>query len=408
MPGDTCPICGSRDISTYLELGKQPLANELTPDRPSSIFAERYDLALNICLDCLYVWLREQVSPERLFSNNTYLTCISKQTRLDMENFADSCINTCYFEKKAKAIDIGSNDGTLLNFFKDTGFEVLGIDPSKVACELANSKGITTINDFFGKRVLNKVLSSFGRADIITGTNVITHVEDPVSFLTSCKRLLKPKGSIVLEFYNFEHLLYNVAFDQIYHEHVSYFNFTTFLNMVERTGLFVYKVETVKSQGGSLRVFLAKDEKARVDDSVARLLRKEGDFDKIKSRFLSFPGKVLKRKEEILNLIEAELIKSDKLAGYGASAKATVLLNYLNISYDKIVAIADRNPIKQKKFIPGTGIPVISPEELVYINPDFIIIFPWNIRTEIIKEVKGLFGQDKRTVTFMPHITFSG
>ncbi len=408
MPRDTCPICGSRNISTYLELGKQPLANELTPDRPSSIFSERYDLALNICLDCLYVWLREQVSPERLFRNNTYLTGISKQTRLDMENFADSCINTCYFEKQAKVIDIGSNDGTLLSFFKGIGFEVLGVDPSMPACELANSEGVTTINDFFGKGILNKVLSSFGRADIIIGTNVVTHVEDPISFFENCKKLLKPNGSIVLEFYNFEHMLSNVAFDQIYHEHVSYFNFTTFRNMVKKIGLFVYKVEAVKSQGGSLRVFLATDENARTDSSVERLLRKEGGFEKIKSRFLSFPDKVLGRRKEILNLIETQLIQCTKIAGYGASAKATVLLNYLNISSDKIVAVADRNPIKQGKFIPGIGIPVISPPELADINPDLIIIFPWNIRSEITDELRGLFGEEMKTVTFMPHITFSG
>ena len=407
MPPDTCPICGGKNVSIYLDLGKQPPANDLIPDRLSSISAEKYNLALNICLDCFYIWLREKVPPEKLFRNNTYLTGISKETQLDMKNFADSCIRTCYFEKPAKVIDIGSNDGTLLSFFRNAGFRVLGIDPSKPACELAESKGIPTINDFFGNGVADEVLSLFGRADIITATNVITHVDDPISFLDNCKKLLKPNGSVVLEFYNFEHMLSNVAFDQIYHEHVSYFDFTTFLNMVKKIGLFVYKVETVKSQGGSLRVFLATNEKAKIDDSVGRLLKKEGSIEKIKSRFLLFPKKVLKRKEELLNSIEAELTKGTKMAGYGASAKATVLLNYLNISSDKITVIADRNPIKQGKFIPGVGIPVVRPEELVNINPDLIIIFPWNIRREIITELKRLFGHEKRTVTFMPRITFS-
>lgn len=408
MPRDTCPICGSKNISTYLELGKQPPANELMPDRLSSISEEKYDLALNICLDCFYIWLREKIPAEKLFRNNTYLTGISKQTQLDMKNFADSCFSTCYFEEPAKIVDIGSNDGTLLSFFKNAGFEVLGIDPSKPACELAESKGIPTISNFFGNVVADKVLSLFGGVDIITGTNIITHVEDPISFLDNCKKLLKPNGSIVLEFYNFEYMLSNVAFDQIYHEHVSYFNFTTFREMIKRVGLLVYKVETIKSQGGSLRVFLGTDKRAKTDNSVRRVLREEGGLHKIKSRFLSFPDKVLGRKEEILNLIEKELTKGIKIAGYGASAKATVLLNYLNISSDKVMAIADRNPIKQGKFLPGVGIPVITPEELVDINPDLVIIFSWNIRSEIADELKDSFGNEKRIVTFMPTITFSG
>ena len=407
MSEGICPICGSRNVSNLIDLGKQPLANELVPDLSSSLSAEKYELALNICSDCLYVWLRKQVPPEKLFRHNTYLTGISKETQLDMNNFADSCIEACYFEKPEKVIDIGSNDGTLLSFFNNTGFEVLGIDPSRPAYERAKSRGIPTINDFFGDKAADEALTSLGKVDIITGTNVITHVNDPISFLRNCKKLLKPRGSIVLEFYYFEHLLSNVAFDQIYHEHVSYLNFTTFQNLVRHVGLFPYKVEEVKSQGGSLRVFLSADDSAGNDSSVDNFLEKEGGFEKIKSRFLSFKGKVLERRRKILGLIKMELSRGTKIAGYGASAKATVLLNYLGISYNDIIAIADKSPIKQGKYLPGVGIPVITSEELVGLNPDLIIIFPWNIRNEIKNTLIELFGQEKRMVTFMPHITFS-
>lgn len=407
MSEGICPICGSKNVSNFIDLGEQPLANELTPDMSSSLSAEKYELALNICFDCLYVWLRKQVPPEKLFRHNTYLTGISKETQLDMNNFADSCIKTCYIEKPGKVIDIGSNDGTLLSFFNNAGFEVLGIEPSRPAYERAKSRSIPTINDFFGDKAADEALTSLGKVDIITGTNVITHVNDPISFLRNCKKLLKPRGSIVLEFYYFEHLLSNVAFDQIYHEHVSYFNFTTFQNLVRHVGLFTYKVEEVKSQGGSLRVFLSADDSAGNDGSVDNFLEKEGGFEKIKSRFLSFQGKVSERRREILDLIKMELSKGTKIAGYGASAKATVLLNYLGISYNDITAIADKSPIKQGKYLPGVGIPVVTPEELVSLNPDLIIIFPWNIRNEIKNTLIELFGQEKRMVTFMPHITFS-
>ena len=183
MSEGICPICGSRNVSNLIDLGKQPLANELVPDLSSSLSAEKYELALNICSDCLYVWLRKQVPPEKLFRHNTYLTGISKETQLDMNNFADSCIEACYFEKPEKVIDIGSNDGTLLSFFNNTGFEVLGIDPSRPAYERAKSRGIPTINDFFGDKAADEALTSLGKVDIITGTNVITHVNDPISFL---------------------------------------------------------------------------------------------------------------------------------------------------------------------------------------------------------------------------------
>ena len=408
MSEGICPICGSKNISILIDLGEQPPANELILDMSSSLSTEKYELALNICSDCLYVWLRKQVPAEKLFRHNTYLTGISKETQHDINKFADSCIETCYFEKPGKVIDIGSNDGTLLSFFNKAGFEVLGIDPSKPAYERAKSRGIPTINDFFGGKAAEEALTSMGKVDIITGTNVITHVNNPISFLRNCKKLLKPKGSIVLEFYYFEHILSNVAFDQIYHEHVSYFNFTTFQNLVRQVGLFPYKVEEVKSQGGSLRVFLSVDNSVGNDSSVDDFLEKEGGFKKIKSRFLSFQDKVLERRKGILDSIEMELSRGTKIAGYGASAKATVLLNYLGISYNDIIAIADKSPIKQGKYLPGVGIPVINPEELVSIDPDLIIIFPWNIRNEIKNALIELFGQEKRMVTFMPHITFSG
>ncbi len=401
-----CPICDSIDTTNLISLGNQPPANDLKKDAITAFSAKKYDLSLQICNNCLYVWLTQLVPPEELFVENTYLTGISSETRSDMEQFADSCIETCRPVKGSTILDIASNDGTLLTFFKNRDMNVLGLDPSKPACELANANGVRTINGFFSDEAVEIILSSVGQADLITGTNIITHVENPMAFLNNCKKILKPFGSIVMEFYYFESIISNNAFDQIYHEHISYFNFTTFSNMLKRMGLETYKVELVKSQGGSLRTFVAFQGVKGIDKSVDDLLKKEGGYFKILKRFRSFPDLVETRKQKIMEIINNERIKGTPMAGYGASAKATVMTNYLGLTPSSIAAIADQSSTKQGKFLPGVGIPVISPEELKGLNPELIIIFAWNIKGEIIRALKNIFGRDVRTVVFIPEISF--
>ena len=407
MREGTCPVCSSKNISLFLNLGPQPPANGFALNNLSSISVAKYELFLMICLECLYVWLGSTVSANELFTENPYLTGTSAETQLDMRNLVNDCLGTCSSDNPKRVIDIASNDGTLLDLFRNEGFEIMGIDPSKPAYEISKSRGIPTINDFFGADITDKILSSFGKADVVTGTNIITHVENPIEFLNNCKRLLKSKGSIVLEFYNFDYIISNNAFDQIYHEHISYFNFTTFVRLVKRLDLEAYKVEEVHAQGGSLRVFLSIPGRYKVDESVVELLKLEGGPDEIKKRFLSFPKKVNKHKDEILNLLREKSEMGLKIAGYGASAKATVLLNYLKLSSKEIIAIADKSQTKQGKFVPGVGVPVVSPMELVELRPDLVVIFAWNLKDEITKVLNELFGYKVSTVTFMPKIILS-
>ena len=212
----TCPICHSGNTSLFLNLGDQPPANYLTLDKLAAIEAKKYNLSLGICNVCLYVWLNERVPPEVLFSQNIYLTGISSETRSDMQDFANDCIMTCNLVRSSKVLDIASNDGTLLSFFKDEGMEVFGIDPSEPAHNLAKAKGIAVINDFFNAGTAETILTTFKKMDIITATNVITHVDNPMEFLINCKQILKSDGTLVIEFYNFESIISNNAFDQTY------------------------------------------------------------------------------------------------------------------------------------------------------------------------------------------------
>ena len=403
---DHCPICKSNNTNLFLDLGNQPPANDLKDSKTSALNCSRFDLSLLICNDCLYVWLRETVQPEVLFSNNTYLTGVSNQTRDDMKSFAEDCIRTCNLSNGSDVLDIASNDGTLLSFFKKGGCRVIGVDPSRPAFEIAMTKGINTINRMFDSDTRQQILVTLGKMDLISATNIITHVPYPEEFLINCKYLLKSTASLVVEFYNFESMISNSAFDQIYHEHVSYFNFTTFSRLLENVGLEAYKVEQVNSQGGSLRVFISFTGSRKIDKSVKNTLEMEGGLESIKSRYFLFPQKVAKIKKDALRFLEREIRSGNKIAGYGASAKATVFLNFLNLSSSEIIAIADKSTMKQGKFVPGVAIPIVSQDELINLNPKIIVIFAWNLRKEIVGFLKQIFPQDVDLIALIPKISF--
>lgn len=399
-----CPLCGEEDNFILLDLGRQPLANQLFTTEVEAKGAERYDLSLGCCNNCLYVWLNTLVSPEKLFSNNTYLTGVSKETREDMHSFAEDCIKSCKLSSGDSVMDIASNDGTLLSFFKETDLNVVGVEPSKNAYKIAMSKGITTLNRFFDESLSYEILHDYGKLDLITATNLITHIEDPKEFLDDCKVILKPNGSIVLEFYYFESLISNVAFDQIYHEHVSYFNFQVFNNLVKRVGLEIYDAKLVRSQGGSLRVFVGFPGRHKVTNRVANLLQSEGELEMIKERYLEFARMAITKATEIRNYLSSVADNNLKIYGYGASAKATVVTNFMGIDNHTVMAIADRSPLKQSKFIPGTGIPIIMPDKLSGFNPDVIVIFSWNLKDEIIDYLNSIVATPSEVVTFTPSL----
>ncbi len=406
MQNNRCPICGGNNVKLFLDLGLQPPANDLKDSVVTALNCSKFDLSLLICDECLYIWLSEKVAPEVLFSSNTYLTGVSSQTRDDMRDFAEDCLRTCNISEGSDVLDIASNDGTLLSFFKKEGCRVLGVDPSRPAYAVATTNGINTLNRMFDFDTAKLIMAIYGKMDLITATNIITHVVDPKAFLINCKYLLKSKGSIVVEFYNFDSMISNSAFDQIYHEHISYFNFTTFSKLLNNVDLEAYKVEQVNSQGGSLRVFISFARSRNIDQSVKNTLEMEGGLEAIRSRYYLFPKRVAKLKKDILEFLEKEIHNGNKIMGYGASAKATVFLNYLNLSNSEIMAIADKSQIKQGKFVPGVAIPIISPHKLVKLNPSIIIIFAWNLKKEIASFLNQILPEDVRILTVIPKISF--
>lgn len=406
MQNNRCPICDSEDTSPLIDLGDQPPANELTDTLQSALSVRKSKLSLAICNSCLYVWLPEPVSGNDLFAQNTYLSGISTQTKSDLKELAEDSIRECKLKTSSVVLDIASNDGTLLENFVQKGMRIIGVDPSKPAYEIATAKGIPTINDFFTITVAKQIAKTVGYVDLITGANIITHVPDPIAFLNSCKDVLQKSGSIVLEFYYFESLLKNVAFDQIYHEHFSYFNLHTFIQVVAEAGLELYNARIVDAQGGSLRVFISFPNVKEINSSVHDILISEGSLRDMRTRYMVFSKQVAQRKMEIIDMMKKIKEQGKRIIGYGASAKATVLLNYLNLDTNSIICIGDNSQLKENKFIPGVGIPVVNPGRLLSTNPDLVIIFSWNLKLEILDFLNNLFNRRTLAVTFMPEIEF--
>lgn len=405
MLTEYCPLCGSDNRKLLLNLGLQPPANALTDTYEEAIEMEQFDLSLEMCNECLYVWLNKKVSPDILFKHNPYITGVSATTRGDMEKFYTSCLQNITIPQGGKVLDIASNDGTLLSYFKKNGFNVLGVEPSENAFILAIKNGIPTVNVFFNSDTSDNIRKLHGNFHLITATNLITHVNDPIDLLVAAKELLEENGSMAFEFYYFESMISNIAFDQIYHEHVSYFDLTTFTKLLKKVGLEAYHVEVVSSQGGSLRVFVSFPGKHKVDETIKRLISIEGTDGDIKRRYENFANSVTQRSEEIMELLKLKSSEGNVIAGYGASAKATVLTNYLKIDALMIKGIADLSNAKQGKYIPGTGIPVISPDGLTDLSPDVIVILSWNIADEVIKQLSRQIKNPFIAVTFMPNPT---
>ncbi len=405
MEEKRCPICNSTNTELLLDLGNQPPANELARSEIEAKNVKKFNLSLRICNECLYVWLNETIPPEVLFVNNPYLTGISSTTRRDMLNFYESCQTNCNIHAGQKVLDIASNDGTLLAYFKENGCNTLGVDPSKDAFKIAAEKGIATINNFFNEDTSRMIITKYGKFDLITATNLITHVENPAKLLAINKSLLQDGGNIALEFYYFEAIISNNAFDQIYHEHISYFNLTTFMKLIQKIGLEIFHVELVPSQGGSLRVFLSLPGKHSVDKTVSDILSREGSHEEIRTRYKKFAISSLQRADAIKTILKSKLKEGKVIAGYGASAKATVLTNYLNLSSNVIRAIVDLSSTKQGKFIPGTAIPVVPPEDLIEVDPDVVVIFSWNIANEVLRQVSQLLRKNFTALIFMPEIS---
>jgi len=374
-----CRSCGSFNMKRVVSLGYQPLANNLLKDKNSK--CEMYPLEMNYCEECYNCQLSFVVDPKKMFSNYLYLSSTSESFRNHFEKAANKYIEEFkLIPKKSYIIDVGSNDGIALKPFKKLNFKnILGIEPAKNLAKLANREKIKTYNGFLDKNVLKKIKKN---ADLILASNVFAHSDD-LKMMAECMiKLIKKSGTIVIEVQYLLNTLKDLTFDNIYHEHYNYWSLTSLVNFFKQFSAVIYKAEKINTHGGSIRIYVKKDIKTKIEKSVNLLLKEEENFGiKNFKTYQDFAKKIY----QIRNNVKKNIFKLKKdnlkIVGYGSPAKATTALNFFGIS-GEIDCIIEDNQLKQGKFLPGMKIPIISKAN-VKGKADCLLILAWNFFDEI-------------------------
>ena len=385
-----CRFCNSASMKVFLSLGKTPLANSYLTGETLDRAEPFYPLDLFLCENCFLVQLSEFEKAENIFSVYAYFSSYSSSWLDHARNYADSMIRRFGLDGKSLVVELGSNDGYLLQFFRQRNIPVLGIEPAGNIAMIAQEKGIETQVAFFGSAFAEGLAKEGKRPDLIVGNNILAHVPDLNDFVSGMKKLLGEKGIITMEFPHLLKLIRENQFDTIYHEHFSYFSFLTVVKVFESHGLDIFDVEEISTHGGSLRIYAKHSENKSIpiSDSIQGLIAREieSGLNKVDTYF-SFAERVKNIKAGILDFLFTARRDRKTVVGYGAPAKGNTLLNYCGIKPDLINYTVDLNPYKQNKFLPGSRIPIFSPDKIRDTKPDFVFILPWNIKDEIIEQI---------------------
>jgi SAM-dependent methyltransferase len=382
-----CRACGAFELVPMLSLGRTPLANALLTEAQLSRPEDLFPLELAVCSVCTLVQITETVPPEKLFREYVYFSSFSEGALRSAEAVVTRTIEHRELGPKSLAVEIASNDGYLLQYYKSRGIPVLGIEPARNIARVAVEKGIPTISEFFGSALSEALIAQGHRADVIHANNVLAHVADLNGFVAGIANLLAPNGMAIIEVPYLKDLLDHVEFDKIYHEHLCYFSLTALERVLARQNLVIADVEWIPIHGGSLRVFAARrDGSASRRAAVSEWLVKEqrwgvGDV----ATYKTFGQRVDELRARLVALL-AELKQQGKtIVAYGASAKGSTLLNYCGIGRETIDYVVDRSTIKQGLHTPGTHLKIYAPERLAE-RPDFVLLLTWNFADEIIAQ----------------------
>jgi len=375
-------------------------------DRLASVEAF-YPLHVYVCEECLLVQLPEHVSPQEIFTEYAYFSSYSDSWLAHAKAYAGQMVDRFRLGPQSLVVELASNDGYLLQYFKAQGIPVLGVEPAANVAKVAVEKGIPSRVEFFGRECATAMVREGIRADLIAANNVFAHVPDIRSFTEGMKILLKPGGVITIEIPHLMRLMEGNQFDTIYHEHFSYWSFIAAVRMLGDFGLTVFDVDELPTHGGSMRIYArhAEDSSRPVGERVRELLHREeqAGFRRLETYF-SFDEKVKQTKRSILSfLIEAKRA-GKSIAGYGAPGKGNTLLNYCGIRTDFLDYTVDRNPYKHGKYLPGTRIPIYPPDKLRETKPDYVFILPWNLKEEIRQQLAYVRDWGGRLVVPIPEV----
>ena len=400
-----CRACGGRLAVTMADLGMQPASNAFIENQSAFRHEKRYPLRAKVCEICKLVQVDYDVAPQELFGNYVYFSSYSDDWLAHAKAYCDMARRRFALGRSSLVIELASNDGYLLKNFLSMGIPVLGIDPSDTVAAAAEKIGVPTLVEFFGQKLAGNLAAQGRQADLIIGNNVLAHVPQLNDFVAGIALLLRPNGHVTIEFPHLLELIEQVEFDTIYHEHFSYFSVHAIDRVFARHNLRLYDVERLPTHGGSLRIFAAHAARTDLKDSAAlcevRAQERAAGLEDL-ATYRKFSTRVEECRESLLTFLAAAKRDGSRVAAYGAAAKGNTLLNFCRVTPQDIAFVADRNPHKQKKFLPGTHIPVVSPEELMQARPDYVLILPWNLRDEIRQQLKGIEAWGGRFVTPVP------
>lgn len=388
---NSCRICGNTLKHLFLSLGNSPLSNSYLTETGLYHMEPYYPLEVYVCESCFLVQLEEFETAKNIFSSEyAYFSSYSDTWLKHCRDYTEMVVNRFGFNKDSFVVEIASNDGYLLQYFKQYGVSILGIEPASNTAKVAIGKGIPTDTAFFNKSYAQEMKKKGKPADLIIGNNVLAHNPNLNDFVGGLKIALEPKGVITMEFPHLLKLIEENQFDTIYHEHFSYFSFFSVKRLFELHGLELFDVEEIPTHGGSLRIYAGHKEDAskEVTGRVEDLLKKERDAGLLDLKaYYGFGERVGKTKRELLRFLIQEKNAGKKIVGYGAPAKGNTLLNYCGIRTDFLDYTVDRSPHKQNKYLPGTHIPVKHPDSIKKDKPDYVLILPWNLKNEIMQQM---------------------
>ena len=399
-----CRFCSNELSVEFINLGNYPASNSFLAKEQLNEPEIFYPLKLYVCEKCFLVQIEEYKKSVDIFdSKYMYFSSFSTSWLQHAKSYVEMISEKLKLNQNSLVTEIASNDGYLLQYFKENNIPCLGIEPTNNTAQKAKEKGIEVIEKFFSL-TLAKTLK---KSDLILGNNVLAHVPNINDFVAGLKESLKEHGTITMEFPHIQRLISENQFDTIYHEHFSYFSLHTVIQIFQKHNLEIYDVEELETHGGSLRIYAKhlKDLTKSISENVSQVLKNENN-NKLHSieGYKNFFQKVNTAKNEFLGFILQAKKENKKIIAYGAAAKGNTFLNYCGIKNDLIEFVVDKSPHKQNKYLPASHIPVVDESKIKKIQPDYIIILPWNIRDEITEQLSYVRKWNCKVVTAIPHL----
>jgi SAM-dependent methyltransferase len=402
---EACRLCGSSKLELVLPLGPTPLADAYVAQEHLDLPQMSYPLDLYLCMACGFAQLLDIVHGESVYIDYIYETKSSLGLAQHFDSYSDQTIRKLDLPGGSLVVDIGSNDGTLLEGYKKRGMKVLGVDPAREIARLATEGGIPTLPEFFTSELVKRIRREYGPASLITANNIVANVDDLDSLVSAIRDLLSDDGVFVFESFYLADLLKNMVFDFIYHEHLSAFAVTPLIRFFEKHGMQLFDAERIPTKGGSLRYYVQiKGARRAVSDSIDDLQKLEDEAGIIRPEtFAAFFKRIQDAKENVRSLLLADKSRGKKIAGYGASATTTTFIYHFGLT-DLLSFIADDYPVKHNLYSPGVHIPVLPSEALYTEEPDTVLIIAWRYFDPIIRKHKRYMDEGGRFIVPLPEV----